>query len=159
MKRTAILFFFLCTLSYGYAQTSDTLQGNDKEYRETLDRLMLASGASTSLRAQFPLLMQMIKNMLPNVPEEVIQKMEDKFRILFFERISDLYTPIYKRYLTLEDLKGYIAFYETPLGKKIAMTIPTLNKELMEAGQKAGQSIAREVLQELKKEGYTPTTL
>ncbi len=159
MKRTAILFFFLCTLSYGYAQTSDTLQGNDKEYRETLDRLMLVSGTSTALRAQFPLLMQMMENMLPDVPEEVIHKMEDKFGDLFFERISDLYTPIYKRYLTLEDLKGYIVFYETPLGKKIAMTIPTLNKELMEAGQKAGQSIAREVLQELKKEGYTPTTL
>lgn len=159
MKKATLFFFFLCTLANGYAQTNGTLQDNEKEYRETLDRLMLASGASTSLRAQFPLLMQMIKNMLPNVPEEVIQKMEDKFRNLFFERISDFYTPIYKRYFTLEDIKGYIAFYETPLGKKIAMTTPTLNKELMEAGQKVGQNIAQEVLQELKKEGYTPTTM
>lgn len=159
MKRICLPFLFLCTLACGYAQTSDTLQGNDKEYQETLDRLMLASGTSTALRAQFPLLMQMMKNMLPNVPEKVIHKMEEKFGNLFFERICDLYTPIYKRYLTLNDLWGYIAFYESPLGKKIAMAMPTLNKELMEAGQKAGRSIAQEVLQELKKEGYTPTTL
>ena len=159
MKRIAIFLLLLSTLACGYAQTADTLRGNDKEYRETLDRLMLVSGTSTSLRAQFPLLMQMIKNIAPEVPEEIMQKMEDKFRDLLFERICDFYTPIYKRYLTLEDLKGFIAFYETPLGKKIAMTTHTLNKELMEAGQKAGQSIAEEVFQELKKEGYPPTTM
>lgn len=159
MKRIVILFSFLCALGYGYAQTSDTLRSNDREYRETLDRLMLVSGTSTSLRAQFPLLMQMMKNMLADVPDEIIQRIEDKFGNLFFERIVDLYAPIYKRYLTLKDLKEYIAFYETPLGKKIAMTTPTLHKELMEAGQKVGQGIAQEVLQELKKEGYTPTTM
>ncbi|SFF87655.1 DUF2059 domain-containing protein [Prevotella sp. KH2C16] len=159
MKRIVIFLLLLSTLSCAQAQTAIPQQNSDKEYRETLDRLMQVSGTSTSLRAQFPLLMQMMRNMLADVPEEIMQKIEDKFGNLFLERIGDLYTPIYKRYLTLEDLKGFIAFYETPLGKKIAMTTPTMNKELMEAGQKVGQGIAEEVLQELKEEGYTPTTM
>ena len=39
----------------------------------------------------------------------------------------EFYAPIYNRYFTLEELKNYIAFYETDLGRKIAKVNPNVD--------------------------------
>ena len=98
----------------------------------------------------------MMRNICQGVPEEIMQKMEDGMRDLFFNKITELYVPIYKRYFTLQEIKELIQFYNTPIGKKLAMSLPTLNSDLMKAGQEAGQEIASKILEKLKAEGYIP---
>ena len=65
--------------------------------------------------------------------------------------------PIYHKYLTLEETKGLIKFYETPLGKKVISVMPKMTQEGMQAGQIWGQFISeklqKRVRERLKKEG------
>ena len=58
----------------------------------------------------------------------------------------EFYAPIYNRYFTLEELKNYIAFYETDLGRKIAKVNPTLMGDLFQIGEQAGAFIMQSVI-------------
>src|SRR5262245_46700277 len=40
------------------------------------------------------------------------------------EELLDSMVPIYDKYLTQDDIKGVIAFYESPVGKKFVEVIP-----------------------------------
>ncbi len=42
---------------------------------------------------------------------------------------------IYKKYLTLDELKQIVLFYESPVGKKLGEVTPTMTAEGMEVGQ------------------------
>ena len=62
----------------------------------------------------------------------------------FFERIQQrldvdslLYqmVPIYSRYYTREEIMGLIAFYETPLGRKLIKELPQILQESFAASQ------------------------
>lgn len=155
----AVFFALLLSVSPVMAQT-DTVQDKAVEdYRKALEQLLEASGTKTTISAQFPFIIKMLKDMCPGVPEEVMTKMENKFRDFFFSNIMDLYLPVYMRYLTIDEVKEYTAFYNTPLGRKVAMTLPTLSVELAQAGRLAGEKIAKEVLEELAKEGYKPVNM
>ncbi|MBQ9094070.1 MAG: DUF2059 domain-containing protein [Prevotella sp.] len=159
--RTLFALFFLLSISVSPAM-AQTDKGQDKvveEYRASLEQLLEVSGAKTTMSAQLPHLMKMLRDVCPDVPEEVMNKIENKFRDLFLNNIMSLYTPIYMRYMTIDEVKEFTAFYNTPLGRKVAMVMPTLSVELAQAGRSAGEDIAKEVLEELVKEGYKPTNM
>ena len=54
----------------------------------------------------------------------------------------------------LSDLKKITAFYESPVGKKLAESTPVMTAEAMEAGQQIGMGIAKEIMANLKEKGY-----
>ena len=57
------------------------------------------------------------------------------------------------KYLTLDDLKKIVAFYESPVGKKLGASTPAMMAEGMQIGQKLGMEIATELQQELQAQG------
>ena len=132
----------------------DTPEGIDVEYINAVDKLMEVSGAKTTLKAQFPVIMSNLREMLKGIPDDVFAKIEAKYQEIFLKRMTEFYAPIYNRYFTLEDIKEYIAFYETNLGRKVARTNPSLMNDLYQAGQQVGMAIAQSVVEELKAEGF-----
>lgn len=138
----------------------DTLR-NDAvpDYSKALERLLEVSGAKTSLSKMYPALMETMKESLSDVPYDVYVRLEYKMRKFFFKEIINLYTPIYMRYMTIDEVKGLADFYDSPLGRKVAMTMPSLTADLYEAGKTVGKRITEEVFEELAKEGYKPKDL
>lgn len=132
----------------------DTPKGIDMEYINAVDKLMEVSGAKTTLKAQFPIIMSNLREMLKGVPNDVFAKIESKYQEIFLKRMTEFYAPIYNRYFTLEDIKGYIAFYETNLGRKVARTNPSLMNDVYQAGEQLGRLVRQEIIEELKAEGY-----
>jgi hypothetical protein len=61
---------------------------------------------------------------------------------------------VYIQKLTISDLKKITAFYESPVGKKLAESTPVMTAEAMEAGQQIGMGIAKEIMANLKEKGY-----
>ena len=65
--------------------------------------------------------------------------------------------PVYHKYLTLEEIKGLVRFYKTPLGRKTISVMPRMTQECMKAGQVWGQSFGakldQRVFDRFKKEG------
>ena len=51
-------------------------------------------------------------------------------------------------------MKKITAFYESPVGKKLAESTPVMTAEAMEAGQQIGMGIAKEIMANLKEKGY-----
>ncbi|MFM7407780.1 MAG: DUF2059 domain-containing protein [Cuspidothrix sp.] len=61
---------------------------------------------------------------------------------------------MYSKYFTNEEIKGIIAFYETPLGKKTLSVLPQISQESTAIGIKYGRQAAERALKKLEEEGY-----
>lgn len=154
----AIVALFLYTPATMAQQ--DTLRNDAvSDYSKALERLLEVSGAKTSLSKMYPALMETMKESLSDVPYDVYVRLEYKIRKFFFKEIINLYTPIYMRYMTIDEVKGLADFYDSPLGRKVTMTMPSLTADLYEAGKTVGTRITEEVFEELAKEGYKPKDL
>jgi hypothetical protein len=82
----------------------------------------------------------------------------EKLVTLFFERVQtkmqpqqfvDMAAAAYDKYLTDDEIKGLIAFYQTPLGQKTLTVLPQLTIELQTKGMEAGEQAGRESMQEV----------
>ncbi|WP_337647998.1 DUF2059 domain-containing protein [Alistipes shahii] len=51
-------------------------------------------------------------------------------------------------------IKQIVAFYESPVRKKLAAATSSMTSEGMQAGQQLGMEIAREMMQEMQQLGY-----
>jgi hypothetical protein len=67
--------------------------------------------------------------------------------------VAERLVPIYDQYLTHEDIKGLVAFYESPLGAKLLSVMPQMSQESMLAGQTWGREFAETVRQRLTAQG------
>jgi len=62
------------------------------------------------------------------------------------QQILDEAVPIYDKYLSDDDVKGLIAFYQTPIGRKLASVTPAMTAELQRAGEKKGEEVGRQAM-------------
>jgi uncharacterized protein len=109
------------------------------------------------------LMAQSVENMEKNIKPMMAKALpagdyQEKLLDLFFERfrskldlqkLLDLAVPLYDKYLSDEEIKGLIQFYQTPIGQKALKVLPQLTAELAEAGQKMGETIGRESMLEI----------
>jgi hypothetical protein len=61
----------------------------------------------------------------------------------------DLVIPIYDKYLSDEDIRALTQFYATPLGKKVITILPKVLIECTQAGEKWGEQLGRQSMQEV----------
>ena len=69
-------------------------------------------------------------------------------------QLIELNVPIYDKHLTHEDIKGIIAFYESPVGKKFIEVLPKIVEESYAAGQQWGYGIGTKLRSKLEEKGY-----
>ncbi len=62
--------------------------------------------------------------------------------------------PIYEKHLTHEEIKQLIAFYESPIGKKLIKVQPQIMMESMAAGEEWGKKLVQKAMEKLREEGY-----
>lgn len=80
------------------------------------------------------------------LPPEYVKKFSEAANAKAFE---DIFTPVYSKHFSEEDIDGLIAFYESPVGKKLAKKRFKLQKDAMDAGRlwgaKTGAKIAEQM--------------
>ena len=81
------------------------------------------------------------------IEQEVKQIIDEVF--LNNKALSAMMYPIYGRRFSENELRELIAFYETPLGKKLIRVLPAITQEGMQAGQKLGQSMGPKMQQRI----------
>lgn len=146
------LFSIALCLTFILSATSVSAQ--DSAYREALSKMLEASGAMTTVKSMVPQMIGMMKHTYSNVPDEFWKSFEEQLSEKANTQFLDIYVSIYHRYLTISDLKKITAFYESPVGKKLAESTPVMTAEAMEAGQQIGMGIAKEIMANLKEKGY-----
>lgn len=110
----------------------------DEAKRREIERLLELSGTRDAMRNQIDLMTKGFANM--NMPPEMAAAMKEEFTNGLGEMI-DMTIDVYDRNFSMEEVKAFVAFYESPTGQKISKIMPTVLKESTEAGMKWGQQM------------------
>jgi uncharacterized protein len=82
--------------------------------------------------------------------EKLIELFFEKFHTKAkMENLVNLSVPVYDKYLSDEEVKGLIQFYETPLGQKAVSVLPKMTQEIQQQGREWGQKMGRESMEEV----------
>ena len=143
MKKTALTMLFLIGLGalgiYGQTKNEDILTllkmtGTDKLAEQVMDAMI----------PQF-------RQLVPEIPTAFWDRFREKLDV---EDLLDACIPAYDRYYSHEEIKQLIEFYKTPLGKRVVEITPLLTQDTMAIGQKWGEKLGQDIVNELVKEGY-----
>ncbi len=63
------------------------------------------------------------------------------------------FTPAYTENMTVDELRALLAFYESPIGRRMTELQPQVTKRSMEIGQQWGMQLGFAVVQDLMKAG------
>jgi hypothetical protein len=136
-KVIVFLVFILGTLGL-YGQTKN-------------DDILKISGSANLANQMIDAMIPQFQQLVPQIPPAFWVKFKEKINMddLFYACI-----PVYDKYYTHDKIKQLIIFYESPLGRKTVEVTPLLSQETMAIGQKWGETIAQEVVNELINDGY-----
>jgi hypothetical protein len=104
------------------------------------------------MRAQ---IVQMVIRNSGKSPEESAKIVDEVMMPDFTSQEKELTNAIVEVWasnFTVEDLKGLIDFYSTPLGKRLITTLPAVTQQGMQAGQAWGRQIYQASIQKHKEE-------
>jgi hypothetical protein len=87
-------------------------------------------------------------------PGEYRERLIDLFFVKFKskadpQQLLESIVLLYDKYLSAEEIKGLIQFYQTPLGQKTVTVIPKLMAESEEQGRKWGEELGRDSMLEV----------
>jgi hypothetical protein len=145
---------FISTLSLIFILTNLSFGQSDNEYREALQTMFKVSGSEEIYQTAISQMFTMFKEQYASVKEETWVSLEAEFKNTSINDLIELLTPTYQKHLTLEEIKGLIEFYETPVGKKYAQKSPLIMQESMQIGQQWGMKIGEEFAKKMKDKGY-----
>lgn len=149
MKKSILVVLTLALLCAGPAMP----QAGNAAKQQDIRKLMELTGATKIGQQIAAQMIPMFKQSNPQVPQKF---WDDVMKEFDAKSMIDLVVPIYDRHLTHDDVKGLIAFYQSPLGRKMTAVMPQIAQESMQAGQQWGMQIAQRVqkrLEEQKKKG------
>ena len=151
MKRLFfILAFALGTWGITHAQTAQV----SNEYTAALQKMLEVSNGLDATQQVMTQLFAVFKSQFSEVPAEFWDRLQKEMSASMEKDFVGMLAPIYQKYLTLEDMKAIIAFYESPAGKKLAASQTGIATESFQIEQKWGEQIGLKVQEQLKKEGY-----
>jgi uncharacterized protein len=124
----------------------------EADIRRLLDLSGAGRMAKETMEAMTTSIRPLLAKSLP--PGEYREKLIDLFFAKFHAKadiaqLTDLAVPAYDKYFSHEEIKGLIKFYETPLGQKSLSATPLLMNEMRTAGQKWGEKLGRDCMQEV----------
>lgn len=98
----------------------------------------------------------------PDVPDQFWRDFAVEFkRQASPDELMKAILPIYDKHFTHQEIRQLIAFYESPLGRKISTTLPEIQRESIEAGQAWGEQLGdrmhTKLQQRLEEKGYRST--
>ena len=114
-------------------------------------QLLEMTGQAKTLVQLLPAMLAPLKKSLPKVPEEVWNEL---VRGVTADRLIDRIVPVYQKYFSEDDVRQWIGFYQSPLGRKIVQVQPELARDSLSAGQQWGAEIAAQAMTRLVEKGY-----
>ncbi|GAA5167054.1 DUF2059 domain-containing protein [Viridibacterium curvum] len=141
--------------------------GIDPVKRATIQQLLQITGAENNVRAVMPIMAravtQMIRTTQPGLPAAADSVIQKEVTAVFLENLIGpngvlaQLEPVYDAAFTLEEMQQLLAFYNTPIGKKLLAQQPGISAQSTEIGQRWGQSLGPQlnarIAQALKREG------
>ncbi len=158
---SAVLLAGLLLLPQHAAQTTppEAQAAKRADIRKLLELTGAASLGRQVMEQMMDSVMPLLKQSAPSVPEEVWKEFAAEFTdASATEELIEITIVIYDKHLTHDEVRGLIAFYQTPLGKKLVQVLPAIGRESMEAGgrwgEERGRKIVERIFEKLRQRGY-----
>lgn len=145
-KVVALIMIALCSIA-AFAQAP----ASSPAKRQDIVRLLQMIGANKGAAQGFDLMLPSMKEMMPQVPENVWQELRGEIRD---DDMVELTAKIWDKHFTHEEIRDLTRFYMTPTGQKVIKELPAIQEESMAAGQKWGKEILSRIMQRLRDKGY-----
>ena len=144
MKKNFITIILISFTIFSYSQD------NIASKNEKIKSLMNLTGSGNLGISMLDTMISSFKKSMPQVADEFWNEFKKEVKA---EDIVNLIIPIYDKYFTENEINELIAFYNTPVGKKMTMSLPSIAQESMAVGQIWGRSIGEKVIKRLKEKG------
>jgi hypothetical protein len=150
VRLTAMLALATCTLAPApaRAQTPSTDPAKVSLIRQLIAKAHLTDQALQAIEQQMPA--QRAAN--PRIPAEFWDRFLEQARARRGE-LEEGSVALYDRNFTTAELRGLIAFYDSPIGKRFLEVQPVLMREGIVLGQEWGTRIGADVGRTLSAEG------
>jgi len=93
---------------------------------------------------------QKVPNATPEQLAEVDKFAGSLFADMPVDEMLEAMIPIYQKHLTKDDMDGILAFYSSPVGKKLQREQPAMTQESMQAGGEIGRRRIGATMQKLE---------
>ncbi len=94
-----------------------------------------------------------MKGAMPDAPAELWVSFRQKVKS---DDLVDMLVPVYAKHLELADVEELIRFYRSPTGQRFLDKQGAIVHESMEVGQKWGEKLAMQVMEEVQKAQRKP---
>ena len=151
-RLVSILASVVMLLALGSSAASADDEG-DARKRALALRVMEVTGATAQGDQVAAGLLAQMRPGYPSVPDEVWSELQSTFAL---SEIIALSIPIYMRNFDEQELSELVAFYESPLGRKVIQRMPVVMQESTVAFNRWNLAKYGEVMQKLQDKGYSP---
>jgi len=118
-------------------------------------RFLAATEVVSKELASFDLVFAGMKKQAPQIPEKVWEEVRAEFLKVFHpEEIIAVYVKIYARRFSDREMRQMVAFFESPVGRRLVAETPEINMEAFVEGVDRGFNIADKIQELLKSRGY-----
>ena len=125
---------------------------NAQDNKEKLIKEMLElSGASKMALQTMELMVSSFKKQMPSVANDFWNEFMKEANA---DELTNMIVPVYAKHYTEDELKELIAFYKTPIGKKMVEKLPQIAQESYGIGEQWGKALGEKVAAKLKAAGY-----
>ena len=132
------------------ATGASTSTSDAEAKRNDIRKLIEITGVKESMADMLPQIIAPMKSSYPQMPDRVWQELAEEFKV---DDLVDRLIPVYEKYYTRDDIRGIIAFYQSPLGRKLIAVQSQMAPDILEVSQEYARDLAQRLSARLKKEG------
>ncbi|MGI9101251.1 MAG: DUF2059 domain-containing protein [Terriglobales bacterium] len=122
------------------------------ETRRLLDLMGASQMINTMVERSFGNMMQAFAKLRPDIPQAFWADFaHEVHNQVHAEDLIERIIPIYEKHFTAGEIRELIAFYQTPVGKKVIGELPRIQEEAAQVGQQWGEALGRQIGEQVVK--------
>lgn len=141
MKKVILVIFFIVSTFTSFSQDSTKIKN--------IKTLLELTGSAKLGIQMMNNIIESYKRTYPDL-QSATTFWADFQKEMSIEDLISRMIPVYEKYYTDEDIKKLIAFYQSPVGKKVIATMPEVMQESMQIGQSWGKEISDKIANKIK---------
>lgn len=126
------------------------INAQDAEYKELLSKYFQASGSEQTFEVAIKQTVRNMKGQASGLDDATWDELENEFLSTSMNDLVTRLMPVYQNYLSKDDLRAIIEFYESRVGKKLAANTPLITQESMQVGSEWGMELGQKVMKRIE---------
>jgi hypothetical protein len=148
--RGAVLAIFVALVSTAQADPAPD------EKTAVVREIIRVTGAEQIGAQMSATLIGQLKQSFPTVPDEIWTEF---LASMDPAEATELMIPVYSKHFTIGELRELLAFYSTPLGRKLIAEMPAVMQESTLIGSEWGRRKMEDIVRRLGEKGFQPAEI